>query len=389
LEISQIIHCVFQTLQRFTDSLLRIANAGPDLSGYDLTENENGTKTVSNGTHSVTFTGVVPPQFLLDGPDEEPPVEEPPVEDGDPTPPVSGEVKLGTAGTDVLVGTAGDDTIVGLGGDDVAIGDAGADVISAGEGADLIRGGAGRDMIFAGAGDDQAFGGEQADVIYGDAGADRLFGEGGNDLITAGTGDDTVFGGAGDDLIVAEIGDGTDVYFGDDSDGGTGGDTLDLSAATVDVSVNLGTGALGQGSASSSQTGNDTIWGIENVNTGSGNDTIVASNAANIMNGGAGNDTFKFLSTAAADGDTILLFEPGDRLDLSGIDADVATAGNQAFTIVSGAALTAAGQLAVSFESRTDGDFTVVEGNIDGNTGADFKIEIQGHHVLNNTNVTG
>ena len=71
-----------------------------------------------------------------------------------------------------------------------------------------------------------------------------LFGEGGNDLITAGTGDDTVFGGAGDDLIVAEIGDGNDVYFGDDSDGGTGGDTLDLSAATVDVSVNLGTGAL-------------------------------------------------------------------------------------------------------------------------------------------------
>ena len=107
------------------------------------------------------------------------------------------------------------------------------------------------------------------------------------------------------------------------------------------------------------------------------------------MNGGSGNDTFKFLSTAAADGDTILLFEPGDRLDLSGIDADVATAGNQAFTIVSGAALTAAGQLAVSFESRADGDFTVVEGNIDGNTGADFKIEIQGHHVLNNTNVTG
>ena len=149
---------------------------GADLSTYDLTENANGTKTISNGTHSVTFTGVVPPQFLVDGPDEEPPVEEPPVEEpgnGDPTPPASGEVKLGTAGTDVLVGTAGDDTIVGLGGDDVAIGDAGADVISAGEGADLIRGGAGRDMIFAGAGDDQAFGGEQADVIYGDAGADR------------------------------------------------------------------------------------------------------------------------------------------------------------------------------------------------------------------------
>ena len=78
------------------------------------------------------------------------------------------------------------------------------------------------------------------------------------------------------------------------------------------------------------------------------------------MDGGTGNDTFRFLSTTAADGDTILLFEPGDRLDLAGIDADTATAGNRAFTIVTGAALTAAGQLAVSFRSRADGDFTVV-----------------------------
>ena len=357
---------------------------GADLSTYELTENDNGTKTISNGTHSVTFTGVVPPQFQV-----EEPTEEPAGGGGDPTEPVAGSVRLGTAGSDVLTGTVGDDNIVGLGGDDVAIGDAGEDVISAGEGADLIRAGEGRDMIFSGAGDDQAFGGAQADVIYGDAGADRLFGESGNDLLTAGAGDDTVFGGAGDDLIVAEVGDGNDVYFGDDSDGGTGKDTLDMSAATAGVTVNLGNGALGQGSASSSQTGNDTIWGIENVNTGSGNDTIVASNAVNVINGGSGNDTFKFLSTSAADGDTILLFEPGDRLDLSGIDANVGAAGDQAFTIVSGAALTAAGQLAVSYESRADGDFTIVEGNVDGNTDADFRMEIQGHHVLNNTNVTG
>ena len=43
---------------------------GADPSTYDLVENEDGTKTISNGTHSVTFTGVVPPQFLTDGPDE-------------------------------------------------------------------------------------------------------------------------------------------------------------------------------------------------------------------------------------------------------------------------------------------------------------------------------
>ena len=242
-------------------------------------------------------------------------------------------------------------------------------------------------MIFAGAGDDQVFGGGQADVIYGDAGADRIFGDGGNDLITAGAGDDAVFGGAGNDLIVAEIGDGNDVYFGDDSDGGTGVDTLDMSAATANVTVNLGSGPLSNGTASSSQTGNDTIWGIENVNTGSGNDTITASGAVNVMNGGAGNDTFKFLSASSADGDTIVGFEAGDRVDLTAIDANVGSAGDQSFTLVSSATFTAAGQLAVTFESRADGDFTVVQGNIDGNADADFKIEISGHQNLTNANL--
>jgi hypothetical protein len=196
-----------------------------------------------------------------------------------------------------------------------------------------------------------------------------------------------VFGGAGNDLIVAEVWDGNDVYFGDDSNGGAGIDTLDMSAATADVSVNLGSGALSNGTASSSQTGNDTIWGIENVNTGSGNDTITASNAVNVMNGGAGNDTFKFTSASNANGDTILGFEPGDQIDLTGVDADLGVAGNQSFTLVTGADLTATGQLAVSFETRADGDFTVVQGNIAGNTDADFKFEIAGHHNLTNANV--
>src|SRR6185436_11489870 len=161
---------------------------------------------------------------------------------------------------------------------------------------------------------------------------------------------------AGDDLIAAEVGDGNDVYFGDE-----GVDTLDMSAATANVTVNLGSGALSNGTASSSQTGNDTIWGIENVNTGSGNDTITASNAVNVMNGGAGNDTFKFTSTTAANGDTIVTFEPGDRIDLTAIDANTGTAGDQSFTLVNGAP-TAAGQLGVTFESRADGDFTVIQG---------------------------
>jgi Ca2+-binding RTX toxin-like protein len=308
-------------------------------------------------------------------------------EDDGTTVPVAGVIRTGTPQPDVLTGSAGDDNIVAFADDDVIVADAGADAISGGDGNDFVNAGAGRDVIFAGAGNDQVFAGDGADIVYGDAGADRIFGDQGNDLINAGAGDDTVFGGAGNDLIVAEIGDGNDVYFGDDSEGGSGVDTLDMSAATVNVTVNLGSGPLFNGSTASSQTGSDTLWGIENVNTGSGNDTITASNAVNVISGGAGNDTFRFTSASAANGDTIVDFEPGDRIDLSAIDANIGAAGDQAFELISGATFTAAGQLAVSFESRTDGDFTVIQGNIGGNADADFKIEIAGHQNLTPSNV--
>lgn len=305
-----------------------------------------------------------------------------------PVPTTGGATRTGTPQADVLIGTAGDDNIVAFAGDDVAIGDAGDDAISAAEGNDFIRGGNGRDVIFAGTGDDQVFAGDQADIVFGDAGADRIFGDGGNDFINAGAGNDTVFGGAGNDLIVAEVGDGDDAYFGDDSDGGAGIDTLDMSAMTANVTVNLGAGPMANGSAYSAQSGTDTLWGIENVTTGSGNDTITANNAVNVMNGGTGADTFKFLSASGADGDTIIGFEPGDRIDLSAIDANLGATGDQAFTLVTGAAFTAAGQLAVSLGSGEHGDFTLVQGNIDGDTDADFTIKIEGHHTLTNANLT-
>jgi Ca2+-binding RTX toxin-like protein len=352
--------------------------AGMVIGDFEVTIDDDGLTTLVGDGHTITF--VAPdgmPQFGDEGEEDE----------GE-TPPSAGSVKTGTSQADVLLGTTGDDSIVAFAGDDVAMGDGGNDNISAGEGVDFVNGGEGADTIFAGSGDDQVFGGGGADTIFGDAGADRIFGDAGNDTIAAGAGDDTVFGGAGNDRFVAEIGDGNDVYIGDGSEGGTGNDTLDMSAATAAVTVNLGVGPLGNGTATGSQVGSDTLWGIENVNTGSGNDTITASNAANVINGGAGNDVFRFNTTAAANGDTILGFEPGDRLDLSGIDASLGAAGDQAFTILSGGAFTAAGQLAVSLESRDDGDFTVIQGNVNGDLAADFRIEVEGHHTLSNANTT-
>jgi Ca2+-binding RTX toxin-like protein len=299
------------------------------------------------------------------GPGTNPPV--------DPAP----SVIAGGPNGDVLNGTEGPDTILGLAGDDNILGGEGADVVRAGEGNDFVDAGEGRDVVFAGAGDDDVLAGGGADMVYGDGGDDRILAGAGNDLVSAGAGRDTVIGGEGDDLFVAELGDGDDSYWGDEMGGGSGSDTLDMSAITANIAVNLGTGLAGRGSATSTQTGRDVLWGVENVVTGSGDDDITAGDAVNVMDGGEGSDTYRFGSAAAANGDTIEGFRPGDKIDLSAIDADAGLAGNQAFTLATGAAFTGVGQLLVTQEARDDGDYVVVQGNTAGDASPEFKLSIK------------
>lgn len=284
-------------------------------------------------------------------------------EDGEPEVGGGEEQEQGQAGT----------AIGGTGGSDVLRGTAGADVIEAG---------AGRDTALGGEGDDQIFGGGGSDMLFGDAGNDRIFGQNGHDYIDAGSGNDTVFGGAGNDVFVASAGDGNDVYHGDDHDGDGFADTLDMAAISANITANLGTGLMGRGSARSEQSGTDVLWGVENIVTGSGDDVITASRAANRMDGGEGNDTYRFLSAGDADGDTILGFQPGDRIDLSEIDANGCGDGNGGFTIVSDG-FTGAGQLMIRHENLEDGSYTIVEGTVSGSDSADFRLKIKGHHELN------
>lgn len=261
------------------------------------------------------------------------------------------------------------------------LGGAAADALFGTESRDAIMGLAGRDVIFGGAGNDDILGGAGADMVFGDAGNDRLLGESGNDFLDAGAGTDTVFGGDGDDVIVASVGDGDDTYYGDDMVGGTGSDTIDHSAITASIVADLGTGFGDRGHVQSAQSGNDVIWSIETFLSGSGNDMITSGLAANTIDGGAGNDTFRFTSAEAADADTILGFAPGDRIDLSGIDANGSQSANGVFALVSGG-FTGTGQLLISEETREDGVYTVVEGNVSGDAAADFKIGIKGQHDL-------
>lgn len=291
-----------------------------------------------------------------------------------------------TERADYILGTAGNDTLVGLHGHDAILAGDGADTLSGGAGDDFLSGEAGRDVLFGGGGNDAMLGGDGADMLYGDAGNDRLLAGADNDLVSGGKGDDMVFGGEGNDTFLAEAGDGNDTYYGDDLEGGYGNDTLDMSAITANITANLGTGVGGRGSVESSQTGRDTLQGVENIITGSGNDDITASRAVNVIDGGDGDDIFRFLSVGDADGDTIMGFQPGDRIDITGIDANALATGNQSFTLVSDG-FSGAGELMISEEVREDGTYTILRGNVDDDDEADFEIGVKGSHQFTDSHL--
>jgi Ca2+-binding RTX toxin-like protein len=258
-----------------------------------------------------------------------------------------------------LMGDASDNLQTGEGGDDVAMGRGGSDTVSVGSGDDFVDAGTGDDTVFAGEGNDMVYGGDGADVIMGGDG---------NDLITAGNGDDNVMGGKGDDYFVAGVADGVDRYSGD-----LGSDTLDMSAISANIEANLGTGLSGYAQVLNGP--RDTLYGIENIVTGSGNDTVTASGARNVIDTGTGQDTVVFNSASDADGDTLYNFEAGDRIDVSGFMGGTVS-------LINGNAA-GAGQIAIHFENIGNENFTVLDGqSLDGEH---FKIDIKGHHNLTGT----
>ena len=191
-------------------------------------------------------------------------------------------------------------------------------------------------------GDDTLTGGTENDILNGDGGNDSLNGGQGIDTLNGGNGNDTLIGGADADTLTG--GDGDDVL-----DGGGANDTLN--------------GGIG----------------IDRLTGGAGRD---------VMTGGADADTFIFTAnnqstTAAATRDIVTDFLVGsDRVDLSAIDADTSAGANEAFSFVGTGAFTARGQIRYVYETVGGVEYTVIQTNNAGNTGADFTLALQGHHVL-------
>jgi Ca2+-binding RTX toxin-like protein len=293
----------------------------------------------------------------------------------------------GGDGDDVIAAGDGDDVVDAGAGDDVINSGAGDDAVAAGDGNDTIDVGSGSDVIDAGDGADTIDAGSGSDTIDAGSGDDMVAAGAGDDVIEAGDGDDTIDAGGGGDAIVAAVGDGNDAL-----DGGEGRDTLDMSAIGADAVIDLG-----GGTASSADTGHDTLTGIENAIGGSGNDTLIASDDVNDLFGGAGEDVFVFTSSLAAGSgegsrDRIIDFDVGDRIDIEDISREfadrfedaLADEGIRRFVLLrDGEAFSEPGQIRIQYQDLDDGrSITVIEGNIDGDADTEFEIELVGHHTL-------
>ena len=153
--------------------------------------------------------------------------------------------------------------------------------------------------------------GSNADSIEAGAGDDIVDAGLGADTIDGGTGADTLSGASGDDTFVLSDDFGADSISGGET-GETSGDTLDLSAVTDDLTLDLTASNPETGSVSD---GIDTasFVEIENITLGSGADTLVLAD-------GGGDDTVSgFDLSDSGDGTTI------DQLDVSGLTSDGGT----------------------------------------------------------------
>lgn len=131
--------------------------------------------------------------------------------------------------------------------------------------------------------------------------------------------------------------------------------------------------------------GNDILLGLAGNDTlrgGAGNDKLTGGTGKDTLVGGAGADHFIYetlrdSTVKAAGRDKIMDFraDEGDRIDLSAIDAQSKTDRNDAFTFIGTAKFSnKAGEL--RFEKK--GKSTFVYGDVDGDSKADFAIELAG-----------
>jgi Ca2+-binding RTX toxin-like protein len=254
----------------------------------------------------------------------------------------------GTESNDELRGLAGADTLNGGGGDDLLIGGAGADTLNGGAGTDTasyvgslagvtvtlatpgtagIGGDAAGDKLY---GIENLVGTSYSDTLTGDAfanllsgggGADYLSGGGGDDTLDGGLGDDDLDGGAGHDIVLGGGGVDTlrDTLGGSDQlSGGDGNDHITVTRNSQTVA--FGTLVLDGGAGNDRMSYNGTLGRQDTVTMigGIGNDTIIASVAAFVLNIDAGDGIDRVEIGTGRGTQTITLGLGADTLHIGG-----------------------------------------------------------------------
>jgi Ca2+-binding RTX toxin-like protein len=192
--------------------------------------------------------------------------------------------------SDTLFGNSSANQLLGMGGNDVLDGGAGTDTLNGGDGLDTAyyySSAAGVNVNLAtrvGSGGDAA--GDTLNsieyVIGSNTGGDTLRGNGVFNYLAGFGGDDTIDGGG-----VAS----PDATFqGDSLDGGEGTDTLSYASAAQRVIVLMDYNSPTSGVAWNGTSG-DLMINFENLTGSAHNDVLLANDAANVINGGAGQDS--------------------------------------------------------------------------------------------------
>ncbi|WP_447794270.1 M10 family metallopeptidase C-terminal domain-containing protein [Pseudomonas farris] len=285
----------------------------------------------------------------------------------------------GNDGANILDGGLGTDTLIGGLGNDTYIVDNLGDILTetstlAGE-IDTVRSSLNwtlgdnlENLFLTGSENLRGTGNDLNNVLVGGTGNDRLDG---------GAGDDTLDGGVGSDLMMG--GDGADTYYVDDVfdfviDMGFSLSEHDRVLSSIDYNINTNIEDLQfLGTDNLIGTGND----VANRMTGNtGNNTLDGGLGTDTLTGGDGADTFVFNAwneTGIGNlRDVITDFSSlqGDKVDLTQFDANLLSAGVNGFTFIGANDFTGAGQL--RFIDH------VLSGNVSGNTGADFEIQLIG-----------
>ncbi|MBT9098055.1 hypothetical protein KFZ76_10110 [Methylovulum psychrotolerans] len=322
-------------------------------------------------------------------------------------------------------GTTGDDTLIGGNGNDHLSGNSGNDSISGGYGTDMLNGGDGNDTLSGGLGIDTLTGGAGNDIFQYTSAEEignNSYNYSGGDTITDLSAGDTIDMSAIAGLTFAGLGKGftgvanqliiitnntyantNTTQLAIDTDGNrtvdyslniTGNLTIEETAPSSNIyhviSNQILNGTVGNDTLTGGD-GNDTLngnagndilnggYGADALNGGDGNDTLNGGLGADSLTGGAGNDVFKFSSldelgnvTSGSPQKTIVDFTAGDKIDLSGADADTTTLGNQVFTFHDNSPYFTgvAGQLVQNGAE--------IYGDVDGDYSSDFIIHLSG-----------